>query len=162
MWLYLHPDDEFGVTDLAARVGVPLSTLHRDGASGGVRPLHQQELVLPGFFDVHVLQRDVVLGHVPSCAPPRDSDDVGTLRGSVPSRARSSSAAKRRSASARRPWRGGHQARGVGVGPVYLSRASAPTRECGAPLLWRRPRAPGRRWSRLRAERGSVDRVRQP
>ena len=30
MWLMLHPDREFTVTDLAARVGVPLSTLHRE------------------------------------------------------------------------------------------------------------------------------------
>lgn len=30
MWLYLHPDTEYGVTDLAVRLGVPLSTLHRE------------------------------------------------------------------------------------------------------------------------------------
>ena len=30
MWLYLHPDIEYGVTDLAQRLGVPLSTLHRE------------------------------------------------------------------------------------------------------------------------------------
>lgn len=30
MWLLLHPDQEFGVTDLAERIGVPLSTLHRE------------------------------------------------------------------------------------------------------------------------------------
>ncbi|MGH3414657.1 MAG: winged helix-turn-helix domain-containing protein [Marmoricola sp.] len=30
MWLYLHPDAEYGVSDLAERVGVPLSTLHRE------------------------------------------------------------------------------------------------------------------------------------
>lgn len=30
MWLLLHPEHEYGVTDLAARVGVPLSTLHRE------------------------------------------------------------------------------------------------------------------------------------
>lgn len=30
MWLFLHPDDEYGVTELAARLGVPLSTLHRE------------------------------------------------------------------------------------------------------------------------------------
>lgn len=30
MWLYLHPDAEFGVSDLAGRLGVPLSTLHRE------------------------------------------------------------------------------------------------------------------------------------
>jgi len=30
MWLLLHPDQEFGVTDLAGRLGVPLSTLHRE------------------------------------------------------------------------------------------------------------------------------------
>lgn len=30
MWLMLHPDQEFGVSDLAARLGVPLSTLHRE------------------------------------------------------------------------------------------------------------------------------------
>lgn len=30
MWLLLHPDQEFGVSEMAARVGVPLSTLHRE------------------------------------------------------------------------------------------------------------------------------------
>lgn len=30
MWLLLHPDQEYGVTDLADRLGVPLSTLHRE------------------------------------------------------------------------------------------------------------------------------------
>lgn len=30
MWLMLHPDQEFGVSDLAGRLGVPLSTLHRE------------------------------------------------------------------------------------------------------------------------------------
>lgn len=30
MWLMLHPEREFGVSDLAARLGVPLSTLHRE------------------------------------------------------------------------------------------------------------------------------------
>lgn len=30
MWLMLHPEQEFGVSDLAARLGVPLSTLHRE------------------------------------------------------------------------------------------------------------------------------------
>ena len=30
MWLYLHPETEFGVSELAARLGVPLSTLHRE------------------------------------------------------------------------------------------------------------------------------------
>ncbi|MGQ0624018.1 MAG: ArsR family transcriptional regulator [Sporichthyaceae bacterium] len=30
MWLLLHPDAEFGVTDLAQRLDVPLSTLHRE------------------------------------------------------------------------------------------------------------------------------------
>lgn len=30
MWLYLHPDTEFGVSDLADRLDVPLSTLHRE------------------------------------------------------------------------------------------------------------------------------------
>ncbi|NLC98993.1 MAG: winged helix-turn-helix transcriptional regulator [Actinomycetales bacterium] len=30
MWLYLHPDTEFGVSDLAERLDVPLSTLHRE------------------------------------------------------------------------------------------------------------------------------------
>jgi predicted nucleotidyltransferase len=30
MWLLLHPDQEFGVSDLAGRLGVPLSTLHRE------------------------------------------------------------------------------------------------------------------------------------
>ena len=29
-WLMLHPEQEFGVSDLAARLGVPLSTLHRE------------------------------------------------------------------------------------------------------------------------------------
>lgn len=28
MWLYLHADQEFGVSELAGRIGVPLSTLH--------------------------------------------------------------------------------------------------------------------------------------
>lgn len=30
MWLLLHPDQEYGVSDLAARLAVPLSTLHRE------------------------------------------------------------------------------------------------------------------------------------
>lgn len=30
MWLLLHPDQEYGVSDLADRLGVPLSTLHRE------------------------------------------------------------------------------------------------------------------------------------
>lgn len=30
MWLYLHPDEEYSVSDLAGRIGVPLSTLHRE------------------------------------------------------------------------------------------------------------------------------------
>lgn len=30
MWLYLHPDAEYGVSELAERLGVPLSTLHRE------------------------------------------------------------------------------------------------------------------------------------
>lgn len=30
MWLYLHPGTEYGVSDLAARLSVPLSTLHRE------------------------------------------------------------------------------------------------------------------------------------
>jgi len=30
MWLMLHPEEEYGVSDLAARLGVPLSTLHRE------------------------------------------------------------------------------------------------------------------------------------
>jgi len=30
MWLLLHPDEEYGVSDLAVRMGVPLSTLHRE------------------------------------------------------------------------------------------------------------------------------------
>ncbi|HET9842119.1 MAG TPA: helix-turn-helix domain-containing protein [Nocardioides sp.] len=30
MWLLLHPDQEFSVSDLAVRLGVPLSTLHRE------------------------------------------------------------------------------------------------------------------------------------
>lgn len=30
MWLYLHPDGEYGVSDLAERLNVPLSTLHRE------------------------------------------------------------------------------------------------------------------------------------
>ena len=30
MWLMLHPEQEYGVSDLAARLGVPLSTLHRE------------------------------------------------------------------------------------------------------------------------------------
>lgn len=30
MWLMLHPDQEFSVSDLAKRLGVPLSTLHRE------------------------------------------------------------------------------------------------------------------------------------
>jgi len=30
MWLMLHPGQEYGVTDLAGRLGVPLSTLHRE------------------------------------------------------------------------------------------------------------------------------------
>ncbi|MGZ8705081.1 MAG: winged helix-turn-helix domain-containing protein [Aeromicrobium sp.] len=29
-WLMLHPDHEYGVTELAARLDVPLSTLHRE------------------------------------------------------------------------------------------------------------------------------------
>ena len=30
MWLLLHPGQEYGVTEMAARLGVPLSTLHRE------------------------------------------------------------------------------------------------------------------------------------
>jgi hypothetical protein len=30
MWLMLHPEQEYGVSELAARLGVPLSTLHRE------------------------------------------------------------------------------------------------------------------------------------
>lgn len=30
MWLMLHPEQEYGVTELAKRLGVPLSTLHRE------------------------------------------------------------------------------------------------------------------------------------
>jgi len=30
MWLYLHPHSEYGVSDLAERLKVPLSTLHRE------------------------------------------------------------------------------------------------------------------------------------
>ncbi len=30
MWLLLHPDQEYGVSDLADRLGVPLSTMHRE------------------------------------------------------------------------------------------------------------------------------------
>lgn len=30
MWLLLHPDQDFGVSELATRIGVPLSTLHRE------------------------------------------------------------------------------------------------------------------------------------
>lgn len=30
MWLLLHPDQEYGVSELAERLGVPLSTLHRE------------------------------------------------------------------------------------------------------------------------------------
>lgn len=30
MWLLLHPEQEYGVTEMAARLGVPLSTLHRE------------------------------------------------------------------------------------------------------------------------------------
>ncbi len=32
MWLLPHPDEEYGVTDLARRIGFPLSTLHREVA----------------------------------------------------------------------------------------------------------------------------------
>lgn len=32
MWLLLHPDQEYSVSDLARRLGVPLSTLHREVA----------------------------------------------------------------------------------------------------------------------------------
>lgn len=30
MWLLLHPEEEFGITELAERIEVPLSTLHRE------------------------------------------------------------------------------------------------------------------------------------
>jgi DNA-binding transcriptional ArsR family regulator len=30
MWLLLHPEQEYGVTEMAGRLGVPLSTLHRE------------------------------------------------------------------------------------------------------------------------------------
>lgn len=30
MWLMLHPEQEYGVSELAGRLGVPLSTLHRE------------------------------------------------------------------------------------------------------------------------------------
>jgi len=30
LWLMLHPEQEYGVSDLAGRLGVPLTTLHRE------------------------------------------------------------------------------------------------------------------------------------
>ncbi len=30
MWLLMHPEQEYGVTEMAGRLGVPLSTLHRE------------------------------------------------------------------------------------------------------------------------------------
>lgn len=30
MWLLLHPDEEYGLSDLATRIDVPVSTLHRE------------------------------------------------------------------------------------------------------------------------------------
>lgn len=30
LWLFLHPEQEYGVTEMADRLGVPLSTLHRE------------------------------------------------------------------------------------------------------------------------------------
>ncbi|MCK0114022.1 MarR family transcriptional regulator [Ornithinimicrobium sp. F0845] len=39
-WLYLHPDEQFGVSDLAARLRVPLSTLHRE-----IVRLHESGLI---------------------------------------------------------------------------------------------------------------------
>lgn len=30
MWLLLHPEEEYGVSEMASRLGVPLSTLHRE------------------------------------------------------------------------------------------------------------------------------------
>lgn len=30
MWLLLHPEQEYGVSEMASRLGVPLSTLHRE------------------------------------------------------------------------------------------------------------------------------------
>ena len=30
MWLFLHPQEEYGVTQLAERLGAPVSTLHRE------------------------------------------------------------------------------------------------------------------------------------
>jgi hypothetical protein len=37
MWLLLHPEQEFGVSDPAARLGMPLSTLHREVVRLGMR-----------------------------------------------------------------------------------------------------------------------------
>jgi DNA-binding transcriptional ArsR family regulator len=50
-WLFLHPDQEYGVSDLAQRLSVPLSTLHREVVrldEAGVitsRPLGRNRLV---------------------------------------------------------------------------------------------------------------------
>ena len=41
MWLLLHPEKEYGVSEMAARLRVPLSTLHREAVR-----LIQAELVL--------------------------------------------------------------------------------------------------------------------
>ena len=30
MWLLLHPEQEYGVTEMATRLAVPLTTLHRE------------------------------------------------------------------------------------------------------------------------------------
>lgn len=51
MWLFLHPDREYGVSDLAHRLGAPLSTLHRevvrleDAGLVASRPLGRNRLV---------------------------------------------------------------------------------------------------------------------
>lgn len=45
MWLLLHPSEEYGVTDLARWIGVPLSTLHReDPCLDGAGPIASRAL----------------------------------------------------------------------------------------------------------------------
>lgn len=52
MWLLLHPDQEYGVSELAGRLGVPLSTLHRE-----VVRLDEAGLILSRIFGRNRLVR---------------------------------------------------------------------------------------------------------
>ena len=50
-WLFLHPDDEYTLTDLAKRLGVPLTTLQREA----------QRLVVAGILPDRTIGRSRLL-----------------------------------------------------------------------------------------------------